>query len=115
MKKLHQYFVFFLIIALFFCYPFVFYYTLFYSPSDHLHGEFVKIMYIHVPSAWLSIVIYCLMGLFSLLCLWLSSPLMGLIAYALAPIGITFTAICLITGSLWGKPIWVHFGFGMQD
>jgi heme exporter protein C len=102
-------FIFLLISILLILYPLVFYKIFFSSPEDYLHGAFVKIMYIHVPSAWLGIGIYVVMGLLNFLSLSLSMPILGLIAYALAPIGISFTAICLITGSLWGKPIWGAF------
>lgn len=90
-------------------YFFALYQAIFASPADYLHGEYVRIMYIHVPSAWLAIGIYTLMGALNFICLVFAAPRCGISAYALAPIGITFTIICLITGSLWGKPIWGAF------
>lgn len=82
------------------------YYGYFNSPSDYQQGEYVRIMYIHVPSAWLSLMIYTLMGICSLLYLVWRNPMFDLIAKASAPIGTIFCFITLFTGSLWGKPVW---------
>ncbi|AHX11425.1 heme exporter CcmC family protein [Neorickettsia helminthoeca str. Oregon] len=85
------------------------FYFVFSSPVDQLHGEFVRIMYVHVPAAWLAVLLYSVIGLLNIIYLSFSVPVLGIVAYALAPIGMTFTMICLITGSLWGKPIWGTF------
>lgn len=76
------------------------------SPADYQQGESVRIMYIHVPSAWMSLFIYSVIALASSLYLIFRNPLYDLIARASAPVGAAFTLITLITGSLWGKPIW---------
>ncbi|ABD46156.1 heme ABC transporter permease CcmC [Neorickettsia sennetsu] len=100
--------IFSLMFALCVLYSFAFYFV-FSSPIDQLHGNLVRIMYIHVPAAWLGVGLYCVIGLLNLLYLSFSLPRLGVIAYALAPIGMVFSLICLITGGLWGKPIWGAF------
>ncbi len=82
------------------------YLGLFASPPDYQQGETVRIMYVHVPSAWLSIAIYGLMALCSIFWLIYKHPLADLIARCAAPVGAAFTLIVLITGALWGKPTW---------
>lgn len=82
-------------------------YTVFFnSPPDYLQGEFIRIMYIHVPCAWLSLGIYVLMAFASFIALVWNYSLADLAAFAAAPIGLVLTFICLATGSIWGKPIW---------
>jgi len=76
------------------------------SPDDYLQGSTVRIMYIHVPSAWLALLIFFIMTLYSIIGLAFKIPFGFIITSAVAPIGATFTLICLITGSLWGKPMW---------
>jgi heme exporter protein C len=76
------------------------------SPPDYQQQETVRILYIHVPSAWLGMALYCLMALFSLIGLLWHIPLSHFIAHALAPIGGCFTLNSLITGSIWGIPTW---------
>lgn len=82
------------------------YFSLFSSPPDYQQGDTVRIMYIHVPSAWMSLFIYSLIAAFSFGYLVWKNPLCYLIAKAAAPIGLYFTGICLITGSIWGYPTW---------
>jgi len=82
------------------------YLALFHSPADYQQGETVRIMYIHVPSAWMALFVYANMAVASAVALIWRHPLADLIAKAAAPIGAGFTLICLITGSLWGKPMW---------
>lgn len=77
-----------------------------YSPEDYQQGKFVKIMYIHVPSAWMSLMIFATIGICSVACLVWRAIFAFVIANALAPIGAAFCFITLVTGSLWGKPIW---------
>lgn len=76
------------------------------SPPDYQQGDTVRIMYVHVPSAWMSMAIFCIMALASASFLIWRHPLADIIARQSAPIGACFTAITLITGSLWGKPMW---------
>ena len=76
------------------------------SPPDYQQGETVRIMFVHVPSAWLSMAGYALLAaLGAALLVWRHS-LAALMARASAPVGAVFAAICLITGSLWGRPMW---------
>jgi len=82
------------------------YLSLFASPPDYQQGEAVRIMYIHVPSAWMALFIYSIMAAASASGLIWRNPLSYIMASASAPIGAAFTAITLITGSLWGKPMW---------
>ncbi|MFG1295958.1 MULTISPECIES: heme ABC transporter permease [Xanthobacter] len=78
----------------------------FQAPPDYQQGETVKIMYIHVPFAWLGMFGYTMMALSSIGILVWRHPLADVAHKAAAPIGATFTALCLITGSLWGRPMW---------
>ncbi len=82
------------------------YYSLIDSPPDYQQGESVRIMYIHVPAATMSLAIYSFIALVCAASLIWKNPLSDMIAISAAPIGAGFTVICLITGSLWGKPIW---------
>jgi heme exporter protein C len=79
------------------------------SPPDYQQGQTVKIMYIHVPAAWLAMLIYVLIALSSFGLLVFRHPLADVSAKAAAPIGATFTFLALATGSLWGKPMWGTF------
>ena len=76
------------------------------APPDYQQGHTVKIMFIHVPAAWLAMGIYALIAASSFGLLVFRHPLADVSAKAAAPIGATFTALALITGSLWGKPMW---------
>ncbi len=76
------------------------------APPDYLQGETAKIMFIHVPAAWLSMACYTLMAISSAGYLIWRHPLADVSAKAAAPIGATFTLLALLTGSLWGKPMW---------
>lgn len=76
------------------------------APDDYQQGATVKIMYIHVPAAWLALSCYSLMALSSIGSLVWKHPLADVSAKALAPIGAAFTFLCLVTGALWGKPMW---------
>ena len=76
------------------------------APPDYQQGETVKIMYLHVPAAWLSTFIWGVMTLASLGTLVWRHPLADAAQKAAAPLGAGFTFICLVTGSLWGKPMW---------
>ena len=76
------------------------------SPLDYQQSNAVKIMYIHVPAAWMSLLIYTLMAAFNISGFAWKNPFFYLIARAIAPVGAIFTFITLVTGSIWGKPIW---------
>src|SRR5689334_13978387 len=82
------------------------YLSLFVAPPDYQQGETVKIMFIHVPSAWLAMFGYMLIAASALGTLIWRHPLADVAAKTAAPIGATFTFIALVTGSLWGKPMW---------
>ncbi|MDP7182854.1 MAG: heme ABC transporter permease [Alphaproteobacteria bacterium] len=76
------------------------------SPADYQQGESVRIMYVHVPAAWMALFVYsCLAGASAIALIW-KHPLANLAAKASAPIGACFTFIALTTGAIWGKPIW---------
>jgi heme exporter protein C len=82
------------------------YLALFVAPPDYQQGETVKIMFIHVPAAWLAMFGYTLIAVASLGTLIWRHPLADVAAKTAVPIGATFTFIALVTGSLWGKPMW---------
>ena len=82
------------------------YLALFVSPPDYQQGETVRIMFVHVPAAWLSMMGYGLLAALGATLLVWRHPLAALMARASAPVGATFAAICLISGSLWGRPMW---------
>lgn len=75
-------------------------------PDDELQGSLVKIMYIHVPSAWLSLFLYFIFSVFSLLYLIKDSPLFDMAATSIAYVCICMTSIAILTGAIWGKPAW---------
>ena len=74
--------------------------------SEMCIRDSVRIMYIHVPSAWLALLTYAIMTLYSILALAFRIPFGFIFNTAVAPIGAVFTLICIISGSLWGKPMW---------
>jgi len=76
------------------------------APEDYQQGTTVRIMYIHVPFAWLSMMCYGVMALAALGTLVWRHPLADVSLKAAAPIGAVFTALALVTGSIWGKPMW---------
>ena len=78
----------------------------YFSPLDYQQGLTVKIMYIHVPSAWLALLTYAVMTIYSIVGLAFKIPFSFIINKAIAPIGAVFTLLCLISGSIWGKPMW---------
>lgn len=82
------------------------YLAFFDSPPDYQQGETVRIMYIHVPSAWLSMMAYGLVAMSSFGLLVFRHPLADVSAKAAVPIGAAFTFLALLTGALWGKPMW---------
>jgi heme exporter protein C len=76
------------------------------APSDHQQGESYRIIFIHVPAAWMSMVIYLAMAFWAAMGLIFNARLASMFALALAPTGALMTFIALWTGSLWGKPTW---------
>ena len=82
------------------------YFAFFQSPPDYLQGETVRIMYVHVPCAWLSLMIYGIMAVCSFISIVFKHTLADIISRSCAPIGACFTLATLITGSIWGKPTW---------
>ena len=78
----------------------------FQTPPDYQQGQTVKIMFIHVPAAWLAMMGYGLVAVSSFGLLVFRHPLADVSAKAAAPIGAAFTLLALVTGSLWGKPTW---------
>ncbi len=83
-----------------------FYWALFATPPDYQQGQSVKIMFVHVPAAWMGIFVYSLIAGASLGGLVFRHPLADVAAKSAAPLGAAFTALALLTGSLWGKPMW---------
>src|SRR5918993_6049302 len=78
----------------------------FLAPADYQQGETVRIMFLHVPAAWLALFFYLVLAVSALGTLVWRHPLADVSQKAAAPIGAAFTLICLVTGSLWGKPMW---------
>ncbi|QSI78252.1 MULTISPECIES: heme ABC transporter permease CcmC [Niveibacterium] len=78
----------------------------FVAPTDAQQGEGYRIIFLHVPASWMSMFIYMVMAFWSAVGLSLNTRLSGIMATALAPTGAIFAALSLITGSLWGKPMW---------
>jgi heme exporter protein C len=76
------------------------------APDDYQQGAAAKIMFVHVPSAWLAMFTWMLMSIAALGTLVWRHPLADVAAKAAAPIGAAFTLICLVTGMLWGRPMW---------
>jgi len=76
------------------------------SPEDYKQGDSVRIMYVHVPSAWISLGIFSLISILSFGILILKNKNFSIIAKSLAPSGLLFNIIALVTGSLWGIPTW---------
>jgi heme exporter protein C len=81
-------------------------YGWFFAPADRLMGETVRILFLHVPTAWLGMGGWTMIAIASLVELVWRHPLAGIAARAVAVPGAVFTAICLLTGSIWGRPAW---------
>src|SRR6266540_1371132 len=82
------------------------YVAFFVAPDDYQQGATVKIMFLHVPSAWLAMLCWGLMSIAALGTLVWRHPLADVAAKSAAPIGAAFTFLCLLTGSMWGRPMW---------
>jgi len=76
------------------------------SPVDYLQGDTVRIMYVHVPSAWIGLSIFSIMALSTILNFVFKIKNLFLLVKSLAPIGLLFTCLSIVTGSIWGKPTW---------
>jgi heme exporter protein C len=76
------------------------------APPDYQQGESVRIMFIHVPAAWMALSVYLFVAVASAVAMVWRHPLAEVAAQAAAPIGAAFTFVCLVTGSLWGRPMW---------
>ena len=81
-------------------------FSLFISPKDYIQGDAVRIMYVHVPSAWISLSCFAVMSFLCIINYIFKIKNLTLIYKSLAPIGLTFNIIALITGSIWGQPTW---------
>ena len=81
-------------------------YSFLLSPPDYIQGDSVRIMYVHVPASFISLICFGIIGLASICNLIFKIKFLSLITKSLAPIGFTFTMISIVTGSLWGKPTW---------
>jgi heme exporter protein C len=77
-----------------------------FTPPDYLQGETVRIMYVHVPAAWLGMAGWAGIAAAAVSQLVWRHPLAAIAGRAIAPCGATFTAVCLVTGSIWGRPTW---------
>jgi heme exporter protein C len=82
------------------------YLGLVHSPADYQQGETVRIMYVHVPAAWLALFVYTVMAVASGVAIIFRHPLADTAAKAAAPIGAVFCFLALVTGSIWGRPMW---------
>jgi len=82
------------------------YYALFASPPDYQQGETVRIMYVHVPAAWVGMGLYVAMAIAAGIGLVARHALADIFCVAAAPVGAVLVGLCLVTGSLWGKPTW---------
>jgi heme exporter protein C len=82
------------------------YLSLFVAPPDYQQGDTVRIMFVHVPAAWMALSVYLFVAVASAVALVWRHPLAEVAAWAAAPIGAAFTFVCLATGSLWGRPMW---------
>ena len=81
-------------------------FSLFVSPKDYVQGDAVRIMYVHVPSAWISLISFAIISFLCIFNFIFKFKSVNLIYKSLAPIGLTFNIIAIITGSLWGQPTW---------
>ena len=82
------------------------YFALYESPPDYIQGDSMRIMYVHVPSAWWALMSYSVLAISCAIWFITRNPIFNLIAKSIAPIGAVFTIIALVTGSIWGKPTW---------
>ena len=81
-------------------------FALIFSPPDYLQGDSVRIMYVHVPSAWIGLASFTTIALLSIINFVFKIKNIKLITKSIAPIGLMFTCLALVTGSIWGQPTW---------
>ncbi len=84
-------------------------FALIFSPPDYLQGDSVRIMYVHVPSAWIGLASFTCIALLSIINFIFKIKYLTLITKSIAPIGLMFTCIAIVTGSIWGQPTWGTF------
>ena len=84
-------------------------FALIFSPPDYLQGDSVRIMYIHVPAAWIGLASFTSIALLAILSFIFKIKNFSLITKSIAPIGLMFTCIAIVTGSIWGQPTWGTF------
>ncbi len=84
-------------------------FALIFSPPDYLQGDSVRIMYVHVPAAWIGLASFSTLALLSILNFIFKIKNLTLITKSIAPIGLMFTCIAIVTGSIWGQPTWGTF------
>ena len=96
----------FLIVSTIVAFTFGLYFSLLQSPPDYIQGDSMRIMYIHVPSAWFALMAYTILAGSSVLWFITRNPIFSIVARSIAQIGMIFTLISLVTGSIWGKPTW---------
>ncbi len=84
-------------------------FALIFSPPDYLQGDSVRIMYVHVPAAWIGLASFTCIALLSILNFIFKIKNLILITKSIAPIGLMFTCIAIVTGSIWGQPTWGTF------
>ncbi len=80
--------------------------AIFFTPLEAVQGPAQKILYVHAPAAWVAFLAFGLVGLTSVLYLWLKEDRLDRVAESSAEVGVVFTTVVLITGPLWGRPIW---------
>jgi heme exporter protein C len=81
-------------------------FALIFSPPDYLQGDSVRIMYVHVPSAWIGLASFTCIALLSIANFVFKIKNLTLITKSVAPLGLMFTCLAIVTGSLWGQPTW---------
>ena len=81
-------------------------FALIFSPPDYLQGDSVRIMYVHVPSAWIGLASYTCIALMSILSFLFKIKNLTIITKSIAPIGLMFTCLAIVTGAIWGQPTW---------
>ena len=81
-------------------------FALIFSPPDYLQGDSVRIMYVHVPSAWIGLASFTCVALLSIANFIFKTKNLIIITKSIAPLGLMFTCLAIITGSLWGQPTW---------
>ena len=81
-------------------------FALIFSPPDYLQGDSVRIMYVHVPSAWIGLASFTCIALFSIINFIFKTKNLIIITKSIAPLGLMFTCLAIVTGSLWGQPTW---------